>query len=254
MHLPCHTRRDRIHRPSTDNAPILNLGNIRYGSPRNPILRKLFRCIICPHREHLDHQEHLSPVPTMPAPVLRTSQAPEQQITLPFRMKPTEGNQIAAVDTKGGMEEETRSRRINAAEHQERLSTKPKAVASLREELLTHSRYIRDHLFPALSRAPKLSQSDLATLNSIFKLLRSLAVTFDILRFSRMEKALQLIVANGASVWPTEVVIQAEYTLRKWEDKLGHGSLKNLRANLWGPGGRLEGIRRIKDSRHRDDV
>lgn len=254
MYLPCHTRRDRIHRPSTDNASILYLGNMRYGSPRNPILRKLFRCITCPHREHLDHQAHLSPVPTMPAPVLRTSQAPGQQITLPFRMKLTGEYQIAAVDTKGGREEETHSESLNATEHQERVLTKPKAIASLLEELLTHSRYIRDHLFPAFSRAPKLSQSDLATLNSIFKLLRSIAVTFDLLRFSRMEKALQLIVASGASVWPTEVVIQAEYTLREWEDKLGHGSLKNLRANLWGPGGRLEGIRRIKDSIYRDDV
>lgn len=54
-----------------------------------------------------------------------------------------------------------------------------------------------------------------------------------------------------------EVAAQAESLIQKWEDELG--PLKNLRADLYGPGGRLEGVRKITDGRkgslyEKDDV
>ena len=57
--------------------------------------------------------------------------------------------------------------------------------------------------------------------------------------------------------WPIELVVKAEELIQKWEDKLG--PLKNLRADLFGPGGRLEGVRKITDGKkaglyERDDV
>ena len=54
-----------------------------------------------------------------------------------------------------------------------------------------------------------------------------------------------------------EVVVQAEALIQKWENQLG--PLKNLRSDLYGPGGRLEGVRKISDGRkgsayEKDDV
>jgi len=49
-----------------------------------------------------------------------------------------------------------------------------------------------------------------------------------------------------------EAVVQAENLIQKWEDELG--PLKNLRSDLYGPGGRLEGVRKITDGGHGDDV
>lgn len=53
-----------------------------------------------------------------------------------------------------------------------------------------------------------------------------------------------------------EVVVQAENMIQKWEDELG--PLKNLRSDLYGPGGRLEGVRKLveveRGSGHGDDV
>ena len=44
-----------------------------------------------------------------------------------------------------------------------------------------------------------------------------------------------------------DAVVSAEELIQKWEDKLG--PLKNLRSDLYGPGGRLEGVRKITGSR-----
>ena len=54
-----------------------------------------------------------------------------------------------------------------------------------------------------------------------------------------------------------ELVVMAEELIQKWEDTLG--PLKNLRSDLYGPGGRLEGVMKIADgkkinSHERDDV
>ena len=114
---------------------------------------------------------------------------------------------------------------------------------SIRDELRLHSRYIRDTLVPHLSREQHLNHSDTVIVNSIFKKLKSTPMTLDLLRYSRMEKALMVIVATGVSCWPMEVVIMAEEMMQKWEDQMG--PLKDLRADLYGPDGKLERLRKI---------
>ena len=114
---------------------------------------------------------------------------------------------------------------------------------SVRDELRLHSRYIRDTLVPHLSRQQNLSHSDTALVHSIFKKLKSTPMTIDLLRYSRMEKALMVIIATGTSCWPIEIVVMAEAMMQKWEDQMG--PLKDLRADLYGPDGKLEGLRKI---------
>ena len=53
-----------------------------------------------------------------------------------------------------------------------------------------------------------------------------------------------VIVAMGNACWPMDVLQRAEDLMTRWEDELG--PLKNLRADLYGPGGRMEGVRKIK--------
>ena len=60
-------------------------------------------------------------------------------------------------------------------------------------------------------------------------------MTLDLLRYSRREKALMVIVATGATYWPMKVVVPVEEMIQKWEDQLG--PLKDLRTDLYGPGG-----------------
>lgn len=130
----------------------------------------------------------------------------------------------------------------------------PQKTASVREDLLLHSRYIRDTLVPLVAKQPKLSHSDSICLRSIFKTLDVVPMTLELLRYSRIEKALIVIAAPGNAYWPMDILDRAEGLISKWEDKLG--PLKNLRADLYGPGGRMEGVRKItwKDGTVPDDV
>ena len=63
-----------------------------------------------------------------------------------------------------------------------------------------------------------------------------------------------VIVATGDASWPMDILVRAEELIAKWEDELG--PLKNLRADLYGPGGRMEGVRKLtwKGGRVPDDV
>ena len=127
---------------------------------------------------------------------------------------------------------------------------------SVRDDLRMDSRYIRDTLVPILSHEKKLGHKETARVHSIFRTLKSTQMTLDLLRYTRMEKALMVIVATGVSCWPMDVVIAAEELFRKWENQLG--PLNDLRADLYGPDGKLEGLRKINTWEHgreeRDDV
>lgn len=63
-----------------------------------------------------------------------------------------------------------------------------------------------------------------------------------------------VIAATGNSYWPMEILEHAEELITRWEDDLG--PLKDLKADLYGPGGRMEGVRKItwEDGRLPDDV
>ena len=134
------------------------------------------------------------------------------------------------------------------------MKSSPRKGGTIREELRLHSRYIRDTLVPLLAKQPKLNHSDLVCLQSIFKTLDAIPMTLDLLRYSRIEKALMVIAATGNSYWPIGILMHAEELFTKWEDALG--PLKNLRADLYGPEGRMEGVRKMtwKDGRIPDDV
>lgn len=113
---------------------------------------------------------------------------------------------------------------------------------SIRDELLEHSRYIRDYLAPMLDRTSELPASELGLLHNIFDRLNLIPVTMPLLRYSRIEKALLTMTRSSASGWPVDIVEQAEDLLLQWEIGLGQ-SLTDVKTNLLGPGGGLEGLR-----------
>lgn len=116
----------------------------------------------------------------------------------------------------------------------------------VREDLRTHSRYIRDNFMPLVGGDGgdcELNSRDMALLRSTLLKIDTLSVTVDVLRFSRMEKALMLISTPG---WPADIAEMARKILARWEDALG--PLQELRADLWGIGGRLEGVRKVEFS------
>ena len=114
---------------------------------------------------------------------------------------------------------------------------------SVKEILLCHSRYIRDVLAPVIAReGGRLNERQMAALRTIFASLSTVKITTELLQYSRIEKALGIIAVEG-SVWPVDATLLAEALLSTWENSIG--PLRNIRADLWGPGGRLEGTRRL---------
>ena len=115
---------------------------------------------------------------------------------------------------------------------------------SVQENLLCHSRYIRDILAPVVAReGGRLNDQQMTALKTIFASLSTVRITVELLQYSRMEKALNVIAIEG-SAWPVDATLLAEALLNSWEDSIG--PLRNIRADLWGPGGRLEGIKKLK--------
>lgn len=113
-----------------------------------------------------------------------------------------------------------------------------------KENLLCHSRWIRDHLAPKIAKdgslAPGKHSFDLAPLRSALDELIESPMTLDILRFSRMEKALQRIVEANTGDWPPDIVLKAKNLIARWENSFG--PLLRVRTDLWATGGRLEGF------------
>ena len=138
-------------------------------------------------------------------------------------------------------------------------------------------RCIRDTLVPLLSREHKLSHADTALVHCIFinippncsKLQQSIGQVY---RLSQSQEAqvhyydtwIYCVTpawrrpCGHSSYWShmlaygnggfgrrddTEMVVPAEEMIQKWEDQLG--PLKDLRADLYGPGGKFEGMRKI---------
>ena len=124
-------------------------------------------------------------------------------------------------------------------------------MQEIKYELRAHSRYIRDTLAPivAIGGESQLTQRNLSFLRTILARTDAIPINFDLLRYSRIHKAL-IQIATAGTGWPLEVVILADDILMKWEMMLG--PLLNLRADLWGPGGRLEGLKKSKNWRDVD--
>ncbi|KAL8656792.1 MAG: hypothetical protein Q9210_000036 [Variospora velana] len=113
-----------------------------------------------------------------------------------------------------------------------------------KEDLLAHSRYIRDTLVPRLAKGSNVvsgkSTFDLTPLRSALEELHKSPMTVEILSFSRIEKALQKIVEAQGSGWPPDIVSKARDLIARWEESLG--SLQRVKTDPWGLGGRLEGL------------
>ena len=114
----------------------------------------------------------------------------------------------------------------------------------VRETLRTHSRYICDTLLPLVTgeEGSKMNDRDICLLRKTLYEVNATPITLDILRYSRIEKALGLIATD--SRWPAEASTKSQQILDKLERKFG--PLSNLRADLWGPEGRLEGLKKVK--------
>lgn len=116
-------------------------------------------------------------------------------------------------------------------------------ISTIKSNLLAHSRYIRDTLQPHLSiPGATLTSTELATLKSIFASISAIPITLELLQYSRIEKAVA-VVASGGGAWPADASLMAETLLNRWEERVG--PMKNVKADLWGKGGRLEGCRKV---------
>ncbi len=113
---------------------------------------------------------------------------------MPF-IHPSSHNNVTALLQQA----EQRIKRPAAASPLHIMDVRALESPSLRDELRLHARYIRDTLVPLLSRQPRVTHSDRVLLRSIFRKLESTHVTLDLLRYSRMEKALMVIAAPGAA-------------------------------------------------------
>lgn len=120
-------------------------------------------------------------------------------------------------------------------------------MEEVRETLRTHSRYIRDTLLPLVTdqKGSKLNSRDIYCLRTALYEVNAIPITLDLLRYSRIEKALVFIAMDPR--WPAEATSRAAKILTKWEKSFG--PVDDLRADLWGPGGRLEGLKKMKGPR-----
>jgi hypothetical protein len=115
---------------------------------------------------------------------------------------------------------------------------------SVKENLLSHSRYIRDVLAPILAqKGGRLNEQQIIALKTIFASLGSVRMTRELLQHSRIEKALSMIAVEG-NAWPVDAILLSEALVNAWEDRIG--PLRTIRADLWGPGGRLEGVMKLR--------
>ena len=116
-----------------------------------------------------------------------------------------------------------------------------------RDELRFWSRYIRDVLSPLIRNG---GGSDLKAqeLNDLEAFLDKLAsrgsVDKETLRFSKLHIALMGIASSGSG-WMQNVVMKVDALLEGWKREFG--PLHELRSDLWGPGGRLHGLKRLNE-------
>ena len=133
-------------------------------------------------------------------------------------------------------------------------SPAPTSVSITVATLRLHATYIRDTLFPLLHpNAPYLPSQEFYLLTTILaRVFSTRPITTDLLRQSRIVKALQLITSTPSpgegkpdqGRWPPDSIIQARKILRHWERELG--DIYHLRTNLFASGAPLAGIHLAK--------
>ena len=115
-----------------------------------------------------------------------------------------------------------------------------------REELRTWSRYVRDVLLPRVRTGEEVNLSPriLDEAHEFLSLLKRAYIDVETLRYTRVHTALEEIGALG-SRWPMTIILKAEGLLSLWEADFG--PLRDIRADLFGPGGRLEGVVKLNN-------
>ena len=109
------------------------------------------------------------------------------------------------------------------------------------EELRCWSRYVRNNLVckVACYGEEALTATMVESVRGFIVRLKNTEAKIEALRYSRIHLALMEISAVG-SRWPSALISASEEILRAWQDQLG--SLSDVRGDIWGPGGRLEGV------------
>lgn len=77
---------------------------------------------------------------------------------------------------------------------------------SPQDELLQHSRYIRDYLAPHLFDDASLPPGEMALLSSVMNRIAVIPMTISLLRYSRIEKALMMVAYTFQECWPVDLV------------------------------------------------
>ena len=115
-----------------------------------------------------------------------------------------------------------------------------------RDELRYWSRYIRDVLSPLLrSGGGSIQDQELNDLEGFLdKISTGGSVDKETLRFSKLHTALKGITSSGSG-WMQNIVLKVDRLLERWERDFG--PLVELRSDLWGPGGRLHGLKRLTE-------
>lgn len=120
-------------------------------------------------------------------------------------------------------------------------------------ELRLHAKMIRETLAPWMARDggdpfDKVYEM-LPVLSTLFNMLRKSIITVELIRGTRIEKAL-LEIVDFPAFWPLSMVKDAQNVLDIWSHQLG--PLRGLRADHWGPEGRMAGIARKDGWKYRN--
>jgi hypothetical protein len=105
-----------------------------------------------------------------------------------------------------------------------------------------HAAWIRNELrfLVASQGGAALKREEYASLMRFLEKLESTDVSVELLRASRVDKAMLEICESSG--WPVGASRRAERVLKRWEKRLG--SLGELRPGLWDRGGRMHGCKK----------
>lgn len=122
-----------------------------------------------------------------------------------------------------------------------------------REELRSWSRYVRDVVAGLVASGGEDSVSPVSIddVDGFLAELKNTVMDIETLRYSKVHTALMEISAPDSG-WSPSIALKAEMLLLMWEEHFG--PLKDVKTNLWGVGGRLEGLTMLKDSDEADEA
>ena len=117
-----------------------------------------------------------------------------------------------------------------------------------RDELRCWSRYIRDVLAPNVVHGSEdaISRITVESAHSFLADLYDTVISLDVLKFSKVHMALMEIASPGSG-WSPAVTLKAEKLLLTWNENFGDLQAA-LKIDLWGPGGRMEGVVELDES------